>query len=644
MRLNSKNFFATPVALFFNLALSMAAFIVCRIIYYIINISYFPALGWDDFVNITQGGFMFDLSGLIYVNSLYIILMAFPLHYKERPFYQQVTKTLFILFNSFVIITNLMDAVYFRFTNRRTTASVFNEFSSEGNIAHIIVNEMVHYWYLTLIAILLIYLLFKLYRKPAPITKPFYPLPYYLVQLIIFVSIIPLAIFGIRGGIGYTVRPITISNANQYVKRPIEANIVLNTPFAIIRTLGKKVYKDPGYYSDKTQMEKLFNPVHQPIQDSTFKPLNVIVLIIESFGKEYIGSFNKQTGIENYKGYTPFLDSLITQSLTFKYTFANGRKSIDGMPSVLSSLPMFIEPYFVTHYSMNHVSGIAGELKKKGYHTSFFHGAPNGSMGFEAFARATGYEHYYGMTEYGGRKDFDGTWAIWDEEFFQFFAQQLSTFPQPFTSALFSASSHHPYNIPERYKDKFPEGDLPIHKCIRYTDYALQRFFEKAKTQPWFNNTLFIITADHTNQTYYPEYKTDYGLYSVPIIFYHPANDSLKGQRTAIAQQIDIMPTALGYVGYDKPYMAYGRDLLHTPDSTGYAVNYNNQTYQYFKGNYMLQFDGTKSIALYNFTADKLQKENLLGKVPEQTCMEAELKAIIQQYIQRMVTDRMTIE
>lgn len=644
MKLNLRNIFATPVALFINLLLSMAVFIICRGIYYLVNMSYFPGLGWNDFLSIMHGGFMFDLSGLIYVNSLYIVLMAFPLHYKERAGYQQFTKGVFIVLNTLVVVANLMDAVYFRFTNRRTTASVFKEFSAEGNIGAIVGTEVLHYWYLTLAAVLLVWLMFKLYRKPAPLTKPFYPIPYYLVQLAIFVGIIPLSVYGIRGGIGYAVRPITISNANQYVKRPIEASLVLNTPFSIIRTLGKKVYRDPGYFKDRAEMERLFTPLYRPEPHGPFKPMNVVVFIMESFGREYIGAMNKDIDGGNYKGYTPFLDSLIQHSLTFEYSFANGRKSIDGMPSVLSSLPMFIEPYFVTHYSMNHVSGIAGELKKKGYHTSFFHGAPNGSMGFEAFSRTTGFEEYYGMTEFGNKEAFDGTWAIWDEEFFQFFAEKLGTFRQPFVSALFSASSHHPYKIPERYKEVFPEGPMDIHKCVRYTDYALKRFFEAASRQPWFKNTLFVITADHTNQTYLPEYKNDCGLFSVPLIFYHPGDEGLQGVRPTIAQQIDILPTVLGYLNYDRPFVGYGRDLLNTPDSAGYAVNYTNQIYQYFKGNYLLQFDGTQSLALYDFKHDRFLRENLLGQVPEQAMMEAELKSIIQQYIERMISDRMVAE
>ena len=89
---------------------------------------------------------------------------------------------------------------------------------------------------------------------------------------------------------------------------------------------------------------------------------------------------------------------------------------------------------------------------------------------------------------------------------------------EPFMTSVFTASSHHPYNVPAEYQGRFPEGKLPMHKCIGYTDYALRRFFESASKQPWFANTLFVLTADHTNQSCRNVYETDLGVFSVPIV------------------------------------------------------------------------------------------------------------------------------
>jgi phosphoglycerol transferase MdoB-like AlkP superfamily enzyme len=449
------------------------------------------------------------------------------------------------------------------------------------------------------------------------------------------------SIIGMRGGIGPTVRPITISNANKYVNKSTETAIVLNTPFSLIRTLNKKVYKNPGYFENEAEMAQIYSPIHQPAPQGAFKPLNVVVIIIESFGKEYSGFFNKALDNGTYKGYTPFLDSLYAEGLTFEYSFANGRKSIDAMPSVLSSIPMFEEPFIVTPYSTNDISGIPAVLKEKGYYSAFFHGAPNGSMGFQAYAKSAGFEDYFGLDEYGN-KDLDGTWAVWDEEFLQFYADKMGAMKQPFVTSVFTASSHHPFKIPAKYEGKFPEGTQPIHKCVGYTDYALRQFFKKMAQYDWFENTLFVITADHTSQTTHAEYLTDVNLYAVPILFYHPGSD-LKGFERMPVQQIDIMSSILGYLNYEKPYFAFGQDIFNTAIEDKFAVNYNNPRYQLIKNDYFLQFDGLQTNAVYNYKSDPLLRTNLAGKVKEQNEIEATLKAIIQQYMVRMTGNKLTL-
>jgi len=379
------------------------------------------------------------------------------------------------------------------------------------------------------------------------------------------------------------------------------------------------------------------------------KGKNVVILIVESMGKEYIGSLNPELENGNYKGYMPFIDSLISKSLTFKYSYANGRISMDAMPSILSGLPMMVETFFLTPASLNDVDGIPSILDREGYSSAFFHGGHNISMGFSAYAHSIGYRNYYGLDEYcksskyGGMDDFDGKWAIWDEPFLQFTLDNINGMKQPFLATVFTASSHHPYNVPEQYSDSLvDEGGQPIHKCVRYTDLALRRFFEHASREPWFKNTIFVLVADHTNQNSHDVYKTDLGLYSIPIIFYAP-DGSLKPavRDDIIAQQTDITPTLLHLLGYDKPYLAFGDDVLAADPSGTWAFNYNAGVYQFIRGDLMMQFDGEKTTAIYRFKTDPLLKHNLVNQLPEQQQMETQLKAIIQQYMSRMNENRL---
>ena len=266
-------------------------------------------------------------------------------------------------------------------------------------------------------------------------------------------------------------------------------------------------------------------------------------------------------------------------------------------------------------------------------------------MGFQAFAQKTGFQHYFGRTEYEAAKgtdDFDGTWAIWDEPFLQYYVEEMGKMKQPFMTAVFTASSHHPFVIPEQYKQQFPEGKLEIQKCIRYTDMAIGKFFETASKQPWFQNTIFVLTSDHTNMSDHAYYQTDLGGFCSPIIIYEPSHP--EGQMIdKIAQQIDILPTVLGMLGYQKPYFGFGIDLLNTPSEDTWAVNYLSGIYQYVKHGYVLQFDGQKSKALYALS-DSLMQQNLIHQpsaISHQQLMEQELKAIIQQYMERMIQDRL---
>ena len=633
-----------------NLLIAYGVYFVARLVYLFVNFSYFGQnLSAAHLLELLGGGLVFDTAAILVTNIPYIVLMLLPWHGKETHGYQQFCKWLFVIINGAALAINLCDSVYFQYTMRRTTTTVFQEFSNEGNLGSIFLTETVHHVYLVLIFILVVWLMYRLYRQPG-LTRRQNWWQYDLAMLLSLCAVAPFVVAGIRGGFTTAVRPITISNANQYVDRPIEAALVLNTPFSLYRTIGKDVFVVPDYFDNEQEMAAIYSPVHTPNDSLPFTHKNVVVLIVESFGREYIGALNKTLENGQYKGYTPCVDSLISRSVTFSHSYCNGRKSIDGMPSILSSIPMFVEPFFLTPASMNHVSGIASLLGTEGYSTAFFHGAQRGSMGFMAFARSTGFQNYYGREDFnndprfGGDNDFDGTWAIWDEPFLQYYAAKMSEMKEPFMTAVFTASSHHPYVVPKQYETAYPEEGLVIHKCIRYTDMAIGRFFERASREPWFHNTIFVLTSDHTNLSDHACYQTDLGGFCSPIIIYEPGNPERQPEvQEKIAQQIDILPTVMGMLHYQKPYFGFGIDLLNTPAEDTWAVNYLNGIYQYVKGGHVLQFDGQQSKGLYALD-DSLMQHNLLHQGSAPLEMEHELKAIIQQYMARMTQDQLQPE
>lgn len=629
-------------ALLLRLLLVMLLFTLCRVGFYLYNMSFFPDMTFNNFLWLLWGGLRFDLTAMLYVNALYILLVILPFDFRFRYSYQEVVRYIFFITNGAALSTNVADFIYYRFTLRRTSADVFRQFRNEQNLGGLFFQFIIDYWYAVLFWIALLILMVKVYnsiRIWGPQMKSrtmYYASGFFALPLITFFIIV-----GIRGGFRHSTRPITLSNAGEFVRDPRDISIVLNTPFSLIRTVGKTRVQRANYF-DEREAEAIYSPLHSPADTMSLAKHNVVIIILESFSREFSGAMNRDKENGQYAGYTPFLDSLMGHSRNFVTAFANGRKSIDGLPSVVSGIPSLGVPYFLSPYSGNRINSIASLLGEEGYHSSFFHGAPNGSMGFNAFMNLAGVKHYYGMDEYGNDDDFDGLWGIWDEPFLEFYAERLNTFPEPFVSFFFSVSSHHPFEIPEEYEDTFRGGPLPIHKCVQYTDNALRLFFKKASAMPWYQNTLFVITADHTSSNIqFPEYRTGWGFYAIPLLFFRPDN-SLAATDEDIAQQTDIMPSVLGYLHYSRPYVAFGRDIFRE-DREPVAFNYKDNTYQFFRENYVLVFDGTRSIGLYDFRNDRLMQENLIEKIPQKAAaMESRIKAVIQQYNNRMIEDRLT--
>ena len=626
-----------------NLLLVMVLYTISRLFFFWVNVDLYPNVSVNHLLDMLAGGLRFDLTALLYLNSLYLLFVLLPLPSTIRNHHNYIStaKWAFWVPNILGFIVNCMDIVYVRFTDRRTTCTVFTEFQNDGNLVSIIWQSIWQYWYVTLFGIALLTLLILCTRKQWHVATPRKTWVYYTAEIVLMLATIYFIVIGIRGGFGKYTRPITISNAMQYTNTPQETAILLNTPFSLMKSLENTMYIHPHYFNDE-EIEELFSPIHtdEIEENGRLGQVNVVVLILESFSKEYIGFYNQH--IDGYNGFTPFLDSLLAQSVTYTHSFASGRKSIDAMPSVLSSIPMLIEPYIVTPYSTNAVSSLAACLKEEGYATAFFHGAPNGSMGFQAYARSAGFEQYLGMDEYDGIEDFDGTWAIWDEEFLQYYARSMNQMKQPFMTAIFTASSHHPFRVPKQYEGVFPRGTQPIHQCVGYTDYSLREFFAYAKQQDWYENTLFVLTADHTNQVSLPEYATAKGIFEVPIAFYSPRWNQGNLQIQGAVSQTDIMPSVLAYLGYSKPFFAFGEDILTQEKKHPYAVCYNHPVYQLLSDSLLLQFDGKEVCAVYNHQNDPMLQYNIAEQTNTQE-METFLRAYIQQYIYRLTTNQLTI-
>jgi phosphoglycerol transferase MdoB-like AlkP superfamily enzyme len=311
-------------------------------------------------------------------------------------------------------------------------------------------------------------------------------------------------------------------------------------------------------------------------------------------------------------------------------------------------------------YSTNKTHGLVQILNEEGYETAFFHGGSNGTMDFDGFAGYVGFQHYFGRKEYNNDDDYDGFWGIYDEPFLQFVGQKLNTFKQPFFAFEFTLSSHYPYHLPQKHVSKFPEGELRIHRVVRYTDYALKKFFETVSQMSWYKNTLFIIVADHPAQsvmvtenenitnrgeTISPElsayYKNTSGRYAIPMMFFAPGDTNLRGIYSRTTQQTDLGPAILDYLNFSQNMVAFGQ-LVFDSNAPRVAVQHVSCLAQITSGSYSLLFDKEQAISLYNNLNDPNHLNNLVESQPSVAdSLELQLKAILQQYTSRLVENKL---
>ena len=604
---------------FLKLGLVFWLFSFCRLLFYLFNTSSFPNPQAINFL----GGIRFDWMTITILFLPYIFLYGVLKNKSSK-----VLSVLFQVFSALAIIFNFIDFEYFKFTSKRTTADLFSTSGLEKDMGNLLPTFLKGYWYIVLLAILTFLVVRWIYKKINQLDNPSLN---WKQHLFFFTTLFIVTFIGFRGGVQY--KPLNVLQASQYAKAE-NIPLVLNTPFTIIKSSYKDGIEIKNYYTKK-ELEKIYTPVQFIDGDSVHQKLNVVLIIGESFSKEYIGALN------DFNGYTPFLDELIKGGLVFPNAFANGKKSIEGLPAILSGIPTLMNTsYISSKYASNNIQSLPSELKKNGYSTNFYHGGENGTMGFNAFTQLAGVDNYIGRNEFPYKGSYDGNWGIFDEPFLQFCIEDMSKKKRPFFSGIFTLSSHHPYTIPEEHKGKFKEGPLPILKSISYADYSLMRFFESAKKTDWFQNTLFIITADHTQQSYHSSYNNSVGMYRVPLIFYAPGFIS-PGVNNSIVQQNDIFSSVIDFIGLESQLLNFGQSVFD--DKTPrFAINYLNGIYQFFSDEYVLQFDGEQSLALYHINEDPELKNNLIKQQQEiKIKLEKQLKAVIQQYQQRLVNNQM---
>lgn len=600
-----------------------------RLVFYFNLLSYFES-PFSEVINALWFGLQFDAVSIAYLLGPFFIVLPFI----KKGWSQNLASAYYILMLGAMNLLNCIDAEFFKFTARRSTDDLFEYAFLSDDLFNIGPNLLSYFWYLlvvfAVIMLLALWLFHKLFRGEEATIKVWR-------KSLVLIPTALILVLAARGGLRPI--PLTIIDAG-ITEAPHLNSVVLSTPFTILKTWGKPELERYEFPGDETAD---LNPILKP--DSTeftgkLRGRNVVIIIMESFGTEYIKALN---GLD--VGYTPFVDSLCSIGLVFENGYANGHRSIEGIPAIVASIPtLMYEPYTTSRYAGNNITSLANVLGKQGYYTTFMHGGNTNSMNFESFSGQAGYNLFYDRNDYPfPNEHYDSFWGISDHYFLNNCVEQFSTFQKPFFSTVFTLSSHHPYSLPKEYQNKYPKGTLPIHESLGYADEALRQFFENASKTDWYQNTLFVITADHTSLSEHPQFQTKLGSLRIPIILYAPSDSTLKGRFDQVVQQADIMPTVLDLLGYDEPFFSLGVNAFDTT-AEHTAIAFKQDQFQLYRNEELICFDGEHTTFVYDLEKDPLNQNNLVNSNISFSENEQFIKAYLQNYSKALLENKMTFE
>ena len=651
--------------------LTFATLILTQVFFHLSNIRIFHVDGFGEWIGIAWGNVIFGMATIGFALLPYLAANLLPFSFRWNKTFRSLTELfLYILPSLFLVVANVCDAAYYQFTYRRLSGEIFRYLGIGGQMGALVPHFLLDYWHATLFGVVIIvgFIFCSLRIRLLPRDR---------YRRHIFNDIVGFFLGGLvilflfRGGFGQNIH---WHDTTKYCQAKNNA-LVTNSGYNILRTFSGGTLHEVNYMTE-AKAKEFFNPeitFTNEVQDLTEAWVgwdisagqhfsapnlgdslemhydNVVVIVLESFSQEYMGCYNDDI----MPSFTPFLDSLSEHCIVYNGR-ANGKKSIEGIPAILTSIPTLMPfPLQLSDYADDSIDALPAILRRNGFHTAFFHGCYNGVMGFDKFCQKCGFSDYYGQDEYLAAAqsttdenvsretrsaDYDGCWGIFDEPFLQYMVQKLGTFREPFFSTVFTISSHHPYTMPEKYKGHFPKGEHPLLSVVSYTDNALREFFNAARKTDWYKNTLFVITADHPGQGLHREYNDYDGWYRIPMMFYSPMREEILAPEYGsaygmhkrvdrIMQQTDIMPTILDYLGINTKAVCFGTSVFRNPK--GWQIAYGNGYYQLETedGGAVIGQDNIEN-GKFHFQVDNANPDLLMS--------------IIQQYNHRLITNQLT--
>lgn len=624
--------------------LSVALFLLwlTRFAFYFYNADVTGTLSAGRLAAVALAGLQFDIVAVAYANALFIVMRFLPLGFVMERWWRRASMVVYGVANSALLLVNIGDIVFFRFNNSHMQFDTFRSFLSVDMVG-VALSYFTQYWWAFLAIALIVGVLLLLATRVRieGMARGIWP------RVGLFLLAAGLTFIGMRGTIAG--RPIGIDRAGAVVDEPAEINVVLNTPFCIMRSANYSRGMETRVFFSDDELAAIRSSVQQPAcplaADSLRRAVsgkNIMLIILESGGQVWFDSLNIVKG-DSARNLMPFMNSLACKSMALTSTYCTGARTVEGLASIIGGVPTFGPiNWMATKYAPLPVDAPARLLASRGFDTRFFIGAKANSFSLGPLARTMGFAGVTSMAEVDlPASGNSNSWGIYDHVMGRYVAGQLSAMSQPFFAAWLTLDLHSPFDIPDNWDDSDyrPVSD-PMERCVEYTDFSLKMFFEEASRQPWFDNTLFVITADHGFRDFItePKYNGAYIYGHIPFLLYTPDGSLPAGKHAGRPMaQFDIPPTLLWLAGYDEPYVSVGTNWFDDAKPHYGVVMRNDMWYVISERRAMrLPFDASRVDAVF----DVINDQELLSPLTDYDADEIDgmltwFRAFLQDYTSR---------
>ncbi len=490
-----------------------------------------------------------------------------------------------------ILIPELWDLIYINYAAKRATFDVYT-FYTLGEDSNQLIGLVKRFWYVFVLCVLWIILFVWALRKIPHAKRKKITIT---SSVILFLTSLSFSFIAARNSFG--PKPLGIADALK-TQHPMGAQFTLNAPFVVLKTMQNEATPNENLVKNSLET-KYANPCLNVRSKHQASQANILFIIVESLGNQQL--HQQVNGIP----ITPFLDKIAAkQTNTFATEgLAEGKTSIECLPALFAGIPSWLEtPLMLSNYSTNTLTGFPSICNQYGYETYFVHGAKEGSMRFDALASSLGFKHQLYRDDMSTSNSETGSWGLHDHEVFKHISNKLNGHRKPFMMTFFTLSTHEPFDIPKRFRNKYkiPTAEAASY---RFFDDQLRLFFEQNKHKKWFKNTMVVITGDHTPvHLDNAQYKIqDY--YSVPILIIPP--DCMK-QPFKVKEQKAIIPTLCKALNWNVNLYSFG----NRKDQD--VIRYLNGIYYIWNDEFELQYNETK--ASWRVLLKKVKNTSYSGK------------------------------